>query len=122
MTKLRTLGIMVLLLLSTFAVVTPVSADDGEDDGFEFNDFMPFGSTQRCVLAEQFTAAGCGFCPPVSGGLSQMEANYERDEFVTLAYHGTSGSDPFNIPEGNQRMSFYGVTGYPTVIFDGLDW
>ena len=112
---------MVLLLFSTFAVVTPVTADDGEDDGFDFNGFMPFGSTQRCVLAEQFTAGGCGFCPPVSGGLGLMEDNYERDEFVTLAYHGAMGNDPLVITETGDRMSFYGVGGYPTVVFDGRE-
>ena len=50
----------------------------GADEPPVVYDFGPM-TTDRIVLFEQFTAGGCGFCPPVSQRLQLMGANYDRD-------------------------------------------
>ena len=72
-------------------------------------------SSQRIVVAEQFTGTWCTYCPGAARGLFEM---YERtyDSLVVLAYHL---SDAFTIPEASVRSSYYGVTGIPAVWFDG---
>ncbi|MCK4413006.1 MAG: hypothetical protein KAY32_05645 [Candidatus Eisenbacteria sp.] len=42
------------------------------------------------------------------------------DDLIVVEYHG-SASDPYYLPWSNQRMSFYGAGGYPTVVIDGRD-
>jgi uncharacterized repeat protein (TIGR01451 family) len=98
------------MTLSAFALLAPV--------GSVAADPAPMG-TSRVVIFEQFTAGGCGFCPPVSQGLGMMEANYERDEVVILSYHGTMGGDPLAHPSTPTRMGIYGFGGYPSVAVDG---
>ncbi len=73
-------------------------------------------SSQRVVVAEQFTGTWCTYCPGAARGLYE---NYSRtyDSLVVLAYHL---SDAFTIPEANVRSSYYNVSGIPVVWFDGI--
>lgn len=75
-------------------------------------------SAQRIVVAEEFTATWCTYCPGAARGLDEI---YERayDSVVVIAYHSSS-SDPFYTQESAQRASYYGITGYPTTFFDGI--
>ena len=72
---------------------------------------------QRVVVAEQFTATWCPYCPGASRAHIEM---YHRayDSVAVIAYH-PSASDPFYSSEALQRMNYYGVGGYPTSWFDG---
>jgi hypothetical protein len=49
-----------------------------------------------------------------------MVDEFGADDLVVVEYH-PSMSDPFYLAWSNQRMSFYGAGGYPTVVFDGRD-
>lgn len=73
-------------------------------------------SSQRVVVAEQFTGTWCTYCPGAARGLYEM---YSRtyDSLVVLTYHL---SDAFTIPEANARSNYYNVTGIPVVWFDGI--
>ncbi len=75
-------------------------------------------SSQRVVVAEQFTATWCQFCPGASRAHYEL---YHRsyDSLVVIAYH-PSGSDPFYSTEAVARASYYNITGYPTSWFDGV--
>jgi uncharacterized repeat protein (TIGR01451 family) len=117
--KLRTLVIALLMTLSAFAAFAPVGSVVAEEPPVVY-DFGPM-TTDRIVLFEQFTAGGCGFCPPVSQGLGMMEDNYGRDECVILSYHGTMGGDPLAVSYTPTRMTMYGLTGYPSVVVDGVE-
>ncbi len=72
-------------------------------------------ANQRVVVAEEFTGTWCHFCPGAARGL---EEHYKRDydSLVVIAYHINDG---FAIPEAEVRRSYYNVSAYPTVIFDG---
>jgi thiol-disulfide isomerase/thioredoxin len=72
-------------------------------------------SADRVVLAENFTATWCGYCPSVSSGLIQV-IDQNPDNIVGFQVHG---SDDYTCSWGNSRLSFYGVSGFPTVYLDG---
>ena len=78
------------------------------------------GSTQRIVLAELFTATWCGYCPYATNAINEL-AEEHKSNLVVLQYHPQSG-DPFGNKETDARISYYGVTGFPTMIFDGTLW
>jgi thiol-disulfide isomerase/thioredoxin len=69
----------------------------------------------RTVLAEQFTATWCGFCPNAAGGLKQLQDEVGIENFVVLAYHL---SDNMATAETDARATAYGVSGIPDVWFD----
>lgn len=73
---------------------------------------------QRVVVAEEFTGTWCPYCPGAQMGLRNLKQEV-GDSVAIIAYHY---SDPFSVPEVNVRVSYYGVYGYPTVIFDGVLW
>lgn len=74
-------------------------------------------ASQRIVVAEEFTATWCTYCPGAARGLDEI---YDRgyDSLVVIAYHSSS-SDPFYTTEANSRRAYYSVSGYPTSWFDG---
>ncbi len=115
MAKIRAFGIVAVLLISTLAAFVP--AAPAEDAGAPAPmDIAPMG-TQRVVLGELFTGAWCGFCPEAHQAMQLFEQNKDRDEIVILAWHR---NDQLSFDEGDERISWMGITGYPTSFFDGV--
>lgn len=75
------------------------------------------GAAERCVLAEEFTATWCGPCENAGQAMSLLLDNYP-DQLVAIQIHQADG---YTYPWGNTRATFYGVPGYPTTWFDGVD-
>ena len=73
-------------------------------------------AVDRKVLCEQFTATWCGWCPYVGEAHGQMIDEYP-DTWVGFQIHC---GDAYATTWGNQRKSYYGVTGYPTYLIDGI--
>jgi len=73
-------------------------------------------AAERRVITEMFTATWCVYCPNVRQALTDLMEDYP-DDFLAIGIHG---GDSYATPWGNQRASFYGVPGYPTLWFDGL--
>jgi len=71
-------------------------------------------AASRTVFAEDFTATWCTYCPSVGRALRDLDADY--DELIAYQCHG---ADSYTYAFGNARLSFYGVTGYPSVWLDG---
>ncbi|MEO0099138.1 MAG: Omp28-related outer membrane protein [candidate division WOR-3 bacterium] len=78
--------------------------------------FSLFGA-RRVMVCEDFTATWCTYCPGAARGLEELE-KVAFDSVVVIAYHSSS-SDPFYNQYSAARMSYYGVSGYPTVCLDG---
>lgn len=78
---------------------------------------VAYGS-HRVVIAEEFTATWCTYCP---GAVRALDENYARDydTLAVIAYH-PSTSDPFYSSEAVVRANYYSLTGYPTTWFDGV--
>ena len=72
-------------------------------------------AADRFVVAEEFTATWCTYCPSVAQALYNLQQD-RPDELVGLMVHG---GDAYTTSWGNSRMVFYGVPGYPTVWLDG---
>jgi hypothetical protein len=67
------------------------------------------------VLAEEASATWCGYCPEVMAYMHQLydSGQYDFYYITLLDPQGTGQSWPA------QRITELGVTGYPTVVFDG---
>ncbi len=71
----------------------------------------------RTVAMELFTASWCGYCPAADAAAEQLRTEEGRAGTVFVEYHV---SDALSNSDGNLRQSYYGVTGTPTMIFDGI--
>ncbi|MEO0004944.1 MAG: Omp28-related outer membrane protein [candidate division WOR-3 bacterium] len=78
---------------------------------------LALGATQRVMVMEDFTATWCTYCPGAARGAEELKFR-AFDSVVVIAYHSSS-SDPFYTTTAATRMSYYSVSGYPTMIFDG---
>jgi thiol-disulfide isomerase/thioredoxin len=76
-------------------------------------------ASQRIVVAEEFTATWCTYCPGAARALDEL---YKRgyDSLVVIAYHSSSSGDPYYSAEAASRATYYSLTGYPTSWFDGI--
>lgn len=77
--------------------------------------------SNRVVLAEMFTGAGCVPCLSVDLSFDAMLGRYSRNDLVVLMYHiHAPTSDPLSNPSVQARGKYYGVTGAPTTFLDGV--
>ena len=74
--------------------------------------------TTRSVLAELFTGTWCSNCPAAEGALDRLADEMPRTMLSILEYHW---GDTFEVTGNSDRATYYGVTGYPTCHFDGID-
>jgi hypothetical protein len=72
-------------------------------------------AADRLVIAEEFTATWCTYCPSVASALFSLQMDRPND-IVGLMIHG---GDSYTTSWGNSRESFYSIGGYPTVYLDG---
>jgi len=70
------------------------------------------------VMLEIGTGTGCPYCPGAAMGADDLIANGKP--VAAIEYHSYNASDPYNTPEAAARTGYYGITGYPTAVFDGL--
>ncbi len=72
-------------------------------------------TAKQNVLLELGTGGWCPYCPG---------AAMAADDMVALGYNvaviENHNGDPYATDTSNARNSYYGITGYPTGIFDGL--
>ncbi len=79
---------------------------------------VPGGVDRDYVLIEEFTEVNCYYCPGAAMGIDEMVAN--GDKIAPVAYHTQwQGSDEFYTSTTDARVSYYNVTGTPTVQTDG---
>lgn len=68
------------------------------------------------VVVEIGTGAWCTYCPGAAMGADDLVLNGHP-----VAIIENHNGDPFATTESNGRNSYYGITGYPTAWFDGLN-
>jgi len=73
---------------------------------------------REIVILEGGTGVTCPYCPGSAMGLEDLYAN--GDPVAAIEYHNY-GTSQFNSPQSAARTSYYGITGYPTMQFDG-EW
>jgi len=81
----------------------------------------PVASAQypRGVIAEDGTATWCTYCPDAYAGLDVMMARYNRSEFTSTRLYSSSSGGGLSTAETDARLSYYAITSFPTVVFDG---
>jgi hypothetical protein len=110
---LRLGGVSGVLLVTLFAcgkkLPTPPPPPPGQND------------TTRVVLAEMFSAKNCQNCPLGDSAIHSLLANYGMARLIVVEYHplNFSGPDSLGTAETDARCKYYGVSGYPTCLFDG---
>jgi hypothetical protein len=86
---------------------------------FLVNIFLFSGFAQQVprnlVVLEIGTGTWCQFCPAAANGADDLLAN--GYDVAVIKYH--SGDD-FQTPQSSGRISYYGISGFPTAVFDGL--
>jgi hypothetical protein len=80
---------------------------------------MTLQASQRVMVIEDVTATWCTYCPGGARGMEELDFR-SYDSVVPIAYHASS-SDPYYTTEAAARMSYYAITGYPTVVLDGIN-
>ena len=78
------------------------------------------GRSDRVVLAEFVTGAGCEPCTAVDLAFDTELQRYSRNELALLVYHmHAPTSDPMCNHSADLRHKFYDAKGAPTVFIDG---
>ncbi len=67
------------------------------------------------VIMEIGTGTWCQYCPGAAMGADDMVAN--GHDVAVIEYHN---GDAFTTTASNARNSYYGITGFPTCMFDGI--
>jgi PKD repeat protein len=67
------------------------------------------------VIIENGTGTWCGWCPSAHQGIEDLIN--AGCEVAPIAYHS---GDVFETPQSAARISYYGISGFPTSIFDGV--
>ncbi len=74
------------------------------------------GISRNLVILEDFTGTWCGFCPGAQMGIRDLIAfGYP---VAGIAWHE---GDNYETIESLERISYYGIPGFPTVIADGIE-
>ena len=79
-------------------------------------DVLYLNTERTLVVCEEGTGTWCGYCPSAAKGLDDLIQN--NWPVAVVAYHK---SDDFETTESVERINYYGIDGYPTVIFDGVE-
>ena len=69
---------------------------------------------RNLVVVEVATGTWCGYCPGAAMGCHDLLQNGHA-----VAIIKNHGSDSFANTYSNARNSFYGISGFPTAVFDG---
>ncbi len=73
------------------------------------------GVDRELVIIEVATGTWCQFCPGAAMGVDEM---HEEGLFVgVIEYHN---GDDYETTESAARIAYYGITGFPTAVFDGV--
>ena len=80
---------------------------------------LTLSASQRVMVIEDVTATWCQYCPGAARGIEELDFR-SYDSVVPIAYHASS-SDPFYTANSAARLSYYSISGYPTVVLDGIN-
>jgi len=84
---------------------------------------IAFAQAGRRVMVEEATNASCGPCAAQNPAFDAL-LQQNPDMVAVLKYHASwPGFDPMynhNTDENSSRISYYGISGVPTAVVDGL--
>jgi hypothetical protein len=102
------------------AIVTTILPGDmdttNDDLQMWFNDYT---TPRNMVVLEIGTGTWCQYCPGAALGAEDLIDN--GFNVAVVEYHSGGGGDPFINTYSDARVGYYGITGFPTAVFDGID-
>ncbi|MCP4581083.1 MAG: T9SS type A sorting domain-containing protein [candidate division Zixibacteria bacterium] len=101
-----------------FEVVASVDLDGDEDPSNDTKNawFNTYTTEREMVLLEIGTGTWCTYCPGAAMGAEDM-VDFGHDVAVVEYHNG----DPFANVYSNARNTYYGISGFPTAVFDGVE-
>jgi hypothetical protein len=104
--------------LYVVSVSTLLSGDQEPSNNSKEKDVNTYTAIKDNVLMEVGTGTWCYYCPGSALGAEDLLAN--GCKVAVVEYHG---GDSYENPMSNERVNnYYGITGFPSAIFDGLSW
>ncbi len=98
-------------------VTTNLSGDMDSTNNIKTKSFDTYTTARNLVILEIGTGTWCPYCPGASMGAHDLLTN---DKAVgVIKYHY---DDVFENSYSLSRISYYGISGYPTAIFDGVEY
>ncbi len=90
--------------------------------GSRFPDPPRGGEYDRVVLLEEGTGTWCVNCPRAAENIEELLSQMPLDtvKVVVLALH-SANPDTFATAETEARVSWLGITAFPTIVFDGVE-
>ncbi len=112
---MKSLKYAVLALMMIVSAV-PLGLAGASDEGAAQSRAVP-----KAVLGELFTATWCGYCPASDNAFHNLidNASYFPGRFTAIEWHPTQ-NDQYGTSETDAVCNWYGVSAYPTAIFDGV--
>jgi len=81
-----------------------------------------YTTEREMVLLEIGTGTWCTYCPGSQLGADDLVTN--GCSVAVVEYHRavTGGPDPFENSYSIERVAYYGIGGFPTAVFDGVEY
>jgi len=102
--------------LYEITVTTNLSGDMDPTNDSRTESFDTYTTARDMVILEIATGTWCQFCPGASMGAHDLLVNGK--DVGVIKYHN---GDSFTNNYSNARNSYYGITGFPTAVFDGVN-
>ncbi|HOD53951.1 MAG TPA: Omp28-related outer membrane protein [Candidatus Cloacimonadota bacterium] len=93
---------------------TVLATDTDDSNNMIFTWFDTYNNPRQKVILEIGTGTWCPYCPGAAMGADDLHNNGQ--EVGVIEYHN---GDTYVTTTGTARLNYYGVTGFPTSIFDG---
>jgi thiol-disulfide isomerase/thioredoxin len=106
--RFQWVALTLITLMLFFSLVASIAASQTSE---------PFKKT---VLAELFTATWCQYCPNSTSAINRLASEEDSSQLLVLQYH-PNDTDPLGWEQSATRIDYYGVNGYPTIVFDGVN-
>jgi hypothetical protein len=100
--------------LFEMTVTTNLAGDMDPSNDSMLKYFNTYTSPRDMVLVEIGTGTWCQFCPGAALGADDLIENG-----CSVAVIENHNGDPFAYTSSDARNNYYGITGYPTAVFDG---
>ncbi len=101
--------------LYEITVTTNLAGDMNASNDSKTNTFDTYTTVREMVILEIGTGTWCQYCPGASMGAHDLITNGKTVGVVK--YHN---GDTFTNNYSNARNTYYGISGFPTAVFDGV--
>ena len=99
----------------TMKIYTSLISDMDHYNDTIYKSVYTYTHERQNVLLEVGTGTWCQFCPGAAMGADDLVENGAH-----VAVVENHNGDPYAYAASNARNTYYGITGYPTAIFDGI--